>query len=109
MRPYVPPPTAMKKPAVQIEVTTRPTGKKARLCPGTTKGSADWTAAEAAAAALGSTLDGPLADFAKTPLTNEASPEDKVVSTSAPETGFLAARSIWGMRSGLSESLVTCQ
>jgi hypothetical protein len=74
--------------------------------PGTLKGSADWTAAEAAAAAFGSTLVGPEADLEKTPLTKDASPDERVVSTSWPETGLRAARSICGMRSGLSESLL---
>jgi hypothetical protein len=108
MRPNVPPPTARKKPAVQTQVTTRPTGKNARLVPGTTKGSADWTAEEAAAAALGSTFVGPDADFAKTPFTKDASPEERVVSTSWPETGLRAARSICGMRRGLSDALLQC-
>lgn len=51
-------------------------------CPGTTKGAADWTADEAAAAALGSTLVGPLAEVENTPLTKDASPDERVVSTS---------------------------
>jgi hypothetical protein len=76
--------------------------------PGTTKGAADWTAAEAEAAACGSTLVGPEADFAKTPLTNEASPEERVVSTSSPVVGLRAARSICGTSKGLSAALIKC-
>jgi hypothetical protein len=72
------------------------------------KGSADWTAAEAAAAALGSTFVGPEAAFANTPFTNDASPEDRVVSTSWPDTGLRAARSICGTRRGLRDCLKRC-
>ena len=67
----VPRPTARKKPAVQTDVTTRPTGKKARLVPGTTNGAAVWAAAEAEAAACGLLVVE--ACFAKTPFTKDAS------------------------------------
>jgi len=105
MRPYVPPPTTRKNRPAQIVVMVTPIGEISMDCPGTTKGAADWTADEAAAAALGSTLVGPLAEVENTPLTKDASPEESVVSTSWPVTGLRAARSIWGIRSGLRESL----
>jgi hypothetical protein len=70
-----------------------------------TKGAADCTAAEALAPASGSTFVGPVAAWAKMPLTKEASPEERVVSTSALVRGLRAARSICGTRRGLSESL----
>jgi len=106
MRPYVPPPTAKKNPAVHTEEMTSPTGKNARLCPGTTKGSADCTAAEALAAASGSTFVGPEAARAKTPLTKDASFEARVVSTSWLVRVLRAARSICGTRRGMRDSLV---
>lgn len=84
----------MMKNAVHTDEMTRPTGKKARLWPGTTKGAADWTAAEALAAASGSTFVGPDAAFDKTPFTKDASFEESVVSTNWPERGLRAARSI---------------
>jgi hypothetical protein len=84
MRPKVPSPTARKKNSAQMEVTTKPTGKKASAVPGTTKGAARNTAEVAAAAAVGSALDGALsaAFEAKTPLTKEASLFERVVATS---------------------------
>jgi hypothetical protein len=106
MRPYVPPPTAMKKKRAQVDVMMRPMGETSRRWPGTTNGAADSTAAEALAPASGSTLVGPEAAVAKTPFTNEASPDERVVSTSWPERGLRAERSICGMRSDLRESLL---
>lgn len=106
MRPYVPKPTAAKNMPVHTLVTTRPMGKNASVWPGTTKGSADCTAAEADAAACGSTFVGPEAARAKTPFTKEASPDESVVSTSSLVTGLRAARSICGTRRGLRESLL---
>ena len=100
MRPNVPNPTAKKKNKAQTDVTTRPTGKKASEVPGITNGAAEMTAAEADAAAWGSALVGPLAAFAKTPLTKDASLEERVVVTSWFDTGLRAARSICGMRRG---------
>jgi hypothetical protein len=96
MRPNVPSPTARMKNNAQIEVTTKPTGKKASAVPGTTKGAAKNTAEVAAAAAVGSALDGALsaAFEAKTPLTKEASLFERVVATSLPVVGLRATRSI---------------
>jgi hypothetical protein len=82
MRPYVPPPTTMKNIPAHTQAIARPIGAISMAWPGTLKGSADWTAAEAAAAAFGSTLVGPEADLEKTPLTKDASPDERVVSTS---------------------------
>lgn len=82
MRPYVPPPTTRKNRPAQMVVMVTPIGEISMDCPGTTKGAADWTADEAAAAALGSTLVGPLAEVENTPLTKDASPDERVVSTS---------------------------
>lgn len=96
----MPIPTARKKNKAQTDVTTRPTGKKASFVPGTTKGAAEATAADAEAAASGLAFVGPTAAFAKIPLTNDASVEDSVVSRSALEMGLRAARSICGMSRG---------
>jgi hypothetical protein len=84
------------KNSAQIPVTTRPTGKKASAVPGTTKGAARKTADVAAAAAVGSALDGVLASafWAKIPLTNVASLLERVVVTSWLVVGLRAARSI---------------
>jgi hypothetical protein len=92
----VPKPTVRKNSPAQVQVTIAPIGgtRESNVCPGITKGSADCTAAEAAAAALGSTFVGPEAAFEKKPLTKEASPEDSVVSISLLETGLCAKRSI---------------
>jgi hypothetical protein len=81
-------------------VTTSPTGKKARAVPGTTNGAAETTAADADIAAWGSAFVGELSALEKMPLTNDASEEARVVSTSSLVTGFRAARSISGMRRG---------
>jgi hypothetical protein len=96
MRPYVPRPTERKKKRVQMLVTTKPIGKKARAVPGTTKGAARKTAEVAAAAAVGSALEGWLASafWAKTPFTKRASLLERVVVTSAFVVGLRAARSI---------------
>lgn len=106
MRPYVPRPTASIKKRAHIEVTTRPIGKNASAVPGMMKGAAEETAADAEAAASGLAFVGPLAALAKTPLTNDASEEESVVSTSSLVTGLRAARSICGMSSGCSASLM---
>ena len=108
MRPNVPKPTAKMKKKAHVEVTTRPIGKKANAVPGTTKGSAEDTAADADAAAWGSALVGAVPALEKMPLTKDASWEDRVVSTSWPVTGFFAARSICGIRRGLRDSLRQC-
>jgi hypothetical protein len=84
MRPYVPNPTVAKNSTAHVTVTTAPIGgtRESSRWPGITKGAADWTAADASAAALGSTLVGPDACFAKTPFTKDASPPESVVSRS---------------------------
>jgi hypothetical protein len=98
IRPKVPRPTARKKAAVHTEVMTRPMGKKARLVPGRTKGAAAAAAAVAEAAAAGSSvLVVPVP--AKTPLTKDASWDEREAVSASPE-GEVAESSICGMRRG---------
>lgn len=104
MRPTVPNPTAAKKPAVHMQVTTRPVGKNARRVPGTTKGAALATAADAEAAAAAPV--GVLVDcLANTPFTKDASWEERVAVTSWLEMGFFAESWIVGIKSGCRVAL----
>lgn len=73
--------------------------------PGTTKGAALATAAEAEARAAASVGE-PVVCLANTPFTKDASWEDRVALTSWPEAEFLAVSSIWGTSKGRSDSLV---
>lgn len=97
-------PTARKNSAVHTHVMTRPVGKKASAVPGSTKGTAVATRAEAeAAAAAGSVTVGPWA--AKTPLTKEASWEVRPALSSGR---VREESSIVGMRRGWRISLAGC-
>ena len=104
MRPIVPRPTTAMKVMDQVPVTIRPIGMKARLVPGRMKGTAAAARAVAEAAAWG--LMVVAACFAKTPLTNDASWDDRVAVTSWFVEGFRAVNSICGTRSGCRVALV---
>ena len=66
------------RPAVHTHVTTKPVGKKARFVPGRKNGVAAATAAEADAAAAPDGSVVVVDCLAKTPLTKDASCDERV-------------------------------
>lgn len=82
---------------------TRPTGKKARLVPGKTKGVAFAAAADAEADAAAASAG--VACLLKTPFTNDASFDERVALTSWP-VGVFAEIWILGIRRGRSVFLL---
>jgi hypothetical protein len=81
MRPTVPIPTTDTNIRVHTAVITRPIGGTPRLRPGMTNGAAVAARLEAEAAAAAELVESAAACFAKTPLTKDASVDERTAST----------------------------